>query len=43
MTLVDHLSSVQLAISAAISNAFKTPEARGRGRALFLRRRHRRR
>jgi hypothetical protein len=28
MTLVDTLGGVQLAISAAISNAFKTPEAR---------------
>jgi hypothetical protein len=28
MTLVDHLGGMQLAISAAISNAFKTPEAR---------------
>ena len=29
MTLVDSLGSVQLAIAAAISKAFKTPEARG--------------
>ena len=28
MTLVDSLGSVQLAIAAAISKAFKTPEAR---------------
>ena len=34
MTLVDSLGSVQLAIAAAISKAFKTPEARGAWRCV---------
>ena len=34
MTLVDSLGSVQLAIAAAISKAFKTPEARAARRCV---------
>ena len=34
MTLVDSLGSVQLAIAAAISKAFKTPEARAARRRI---------